>query len=211
MIEVIANFLISMLQFFYGLVKNYGLSIILLTTVIKLALTPSAISQFKQQRAMEKIKPLEAEIRKKFKDKPEKLNQEIMKLYKEQGFKPFGSCLMLLIQFPIWFGLFRALSTYEAFSGATFLWIKNLSLPDPYILPILVGVTTYFQFKLTTGRTPSNPDNPMSSSMAIMNYIFPFLLAYMTTQFPAGLGIYWVWFGLLTAVEQVVLRWRMKN
>lgn len=210
MIDIIARFLITILEFFYSLVKDYGLSIMLLTTVIKLVMTPSAISQFKQQRAMEKIKPLEAEIRKKFKDKPEKLNQEIMNLYKEHGFKPFGSCLMLLIQFPIWFGLFRALSTYTAFSGASFLWIKNLSVPDPYILPVLVGATTFFQFKLTTGKTPSTSDSPMSS-MAMMNYVFPFLLAYMATRFPAGLGIYWVWYGLLTAAEQLILRWRMKN
>ncbi len=208
-INIIAGFLTSILEFFYGLVNNYGVSIIMLTVLIKLIMIPSAISQVRQQILMEMVKPLELEIRKKYKDSKEKLNQEIMKLYSEKGIKPLGSCLFMLIQLPIWFGLFRALSTNQDFVGKGFLWLKDLSKPDSlYIIPVLVGITTYIQFKITTSK-PVEGDKT-AASMAMMNYFFPLFLAYITISFPSGLGVYWVSFGVLTALEQFFLRRRLK-
>lgn len=209
-ITIIAGFLTSVLEFFYGLVNNYGVSIILLTILIKLVMVPSSITQVKQQLLMEKIKPLELEIRKKYAENKDKLNQEIVKLYADHGVRPFGSCLFMLIQLPIWFGLFRALSTYQEFVGSNFLWLPDLSKPDPYyIIPVLVGITTYIQFKVSSSK-PAEGDKT-AQSMAMMNYMFPLLLAYITIKFPSGLGVYWVSFGVLTALEQFLLRRGMKN
>lgn len=169
---------------FFTITGNYGISIILLTILVKLLIYPLSVSAFKSQKQMQKIQPMIEELKKKYKNDPQMLNQKIAELYKEKGFNPFSGCLPVLIQMPIIFALFAVLRdpVQAVFGGdmelakqATtqlFLWIKDLSLPDtlanvlpfefaakiPGILPILAAVFTYLQVDMSSPSKSSAND-----------------------------------------------------
>jgi len=124
--------LIALMEFFYRLTGNWGLAILLLTLVVRLLLWPLMHQQFKAMAEMQRLKPYVDEINKKYKDDPEKKNQELMKLYAEHKVNPAAGCLPMFIQLPLLFVLWRVIANYEF--GEGFLWIPDLSLPDPYYL-----------------------------------------------------------------------------
>ncbi len=163
----------NVIQFFYGItvhmgIANYGVAIILITIVIKLALFPLTQKQLKSMRTMQEMQPRMKWIQEKYKDDPQTMQTEIMKMYKEHGASPFSGCLPLLIQMPIFIAFYQALlqMSKTAFLHAAdpgFLWIANLGVivsKDPsitrFILPLLAGFTTYYQQKITmlTPRIP---------------------------------------------------------
>jgi YidC/Oxa1 family membrane protein insertase len=181
-----------LLKNFYSFTGSYGIAIILLTTLVRLILYPLTLSQTKSMAGLREIQPKMQELQAKFKDKPEEYQRKVMELYKEHNFNPFGGCLPMLLQLPIMFALFFVLKEFN-FSGASFLWIKNLGGPDPtYILPILTGVTTYFQMKMT----PTDP------SQKAMMTIMPIFIGWISKSFPAGLALYWVVGNLLAIAQQ---------
>lgn len=193
--NLIAGPLGSLLNFLYGVVSNYGLAIILFTLIIKLVLLPLTIQQLKQTKQMSEVQPKLKELQEKYKNDKEKLNIKTMELYKEHKVNPVGGCLPLLIQLPIIFGLFAVLrepTKYIAdprFAEAVnegFFWIKNLSEPDLWILPILAGITTYFSMN-GPGAAPVQ-----NQTMKTMNMIFPVMILWWGRSFPAGLTLYWV-------------------
>ncbi|WP_243109405.1 YidC/Oxa1 family membrane protein insertase [Anaerophilus nitritogenes] len=209
MIAIIAKPMSLLLNWFYQLIGNYGISIILFTVIIKLILVPLTIKQLKSTRQMSEIQPKLKEIQEKYKNDKEKLNIKTMELYKEYKVNPVGGCLPLLIQMPIIFGLFSVLKDPTkyildpSFIHATqeaFLWIPDLSQPDTIILPILAAVTTYFSM-----NTASTGNAAQNQTMKTMNMVFPIMILWMGRGFPAGLSLYWVVSNVFQIVQQVLM------
>ncbi|BAF61100.1 MAG: membrane protein insertase YidC [Pelotomaculum sp.] len=177
---------------------SYGIAIILLTIIVKMVLYPLSHKQMKSMLAMQQIQPKVKEIQEKWKNKdPKKMQQAIMELYREHNVNPAAGCLPLLIQMPILIALYRSLFNFPYINTAhaVFLWVPNLSVKDPYyILPILAGVTTFLQSKMTT--TTSDPTQRM------MLYTMPVFIAWIAGSVPAGLALYWVVFNIGGIVQQ---------
>ncbi len=193
--NILSNALGHVLRIIFELVQNYGLSIILFTILVKVLLLPLTIKQTKSTKAMQDIQPKIQEIQTKYKDKPEKQQQEIMKIYTEAKINPLAGCLPLLIQMPILIALFSVLRepvTYGVsadqaqFVNAAkgFLWIKDLTTPD-YILAILSGATTFLM------QTLMMPKDQQQGSMKIMTYVMSAMMLFWGFSFPAGLTLYW--------------------
>ncbi|HSV31366.1 MAG TPA: YidC/Oxa1 family membrane protein insertase [Atribacteraceae bacterium] len=175
------------LEFFYSLTGNYGISIILLTVVIRLALYPVIHKQNISTRAMQQIQPEIKKLQEKYKKEPQKLNQEMMKLYKVRGVSPLGGCLPLLVQMPFLFVLYRVLVAYD-FGYAGFLWLPNLAQKDPlYALPLLMGATTFLQQKMSS---PMMGGEGNQQNM-IMMIIMPIFLVFISWSLPAGVLLHW--------------------
>ena len=190
----------QMMDWIFAYTNNYGVAIILLTVLIKILLLPFNFMQLNSIKKMQEIAPKQQELQKKYKNNPDKLNEELMKLYRENNVNPMGGCLPLLIQFPFIIALFRVFQSYD-FGGAGFLWIKDLSMPDTsYILPILAAVTTYWQSKLST---PAGTENP---NAATMNVVMPLMIGWFALKFAAGLALYWVVSNLVQIVQILLTR-----
>lgn len=178
-------------------VPNYGIAIILLTVIIKMALYPLSHKQMKSMLAMQQLQPKIKEIQDKWKNKdPKKMQQMIMDLYKEHNVNPAAGCLPLLVQMPILIALYRSLFQFPYINEAhaKFIWV-HLSDKDPYfILPILAGATTYLQSKMTTST--SDPTQRM------MLYTMPVFIAWISSTVPAGLALYWVVFNVVGSIQQ---------
>lgn len=183
------------LKAIYGVIGNYGLSIIVFTIIVKLILMPLTVKQTKSTFAMSEINPKIKEIQAKYKNKPEKQNEEISKLYKESGINPLSGCLPILIQMPILMGLFYVFKdpvTYGVFANkaamvaanGNFLWIKALSKPD-YILAIFSGVSAYLMQKIMT------PKDQQEGPMKMMSWLLAGMSLYWGFIFPAALALYW--------------------
>jgi YidC/Oxa1 family membrane protein insertase len=188
--EVLSN----IFTYFYNLTGSYGLAIVLITVAIKIVLFPINLQQNKSLRSMQKIQPKINEIKEKYKNQPEKMNKEIMTLYKEEKINPASSCLPLLIQLPFLFALFGLLRNYNYDAAhAAFLWVPHLGNPDPlYILPVLVAVTSFVQNKMTT-------TDPKQAKMMMF---MPLFIGYISIKFPAGLSFYWVLGNILDVAQK---------
>ena len=203
--NIISNALGHVLRIIFELVQNYGLSIILFTIVVKVLLLPLTIKQTKSTKAMQDIQPKILEIQTKYKDKPEKQQQEIMKIYTEAKINPLAGCLPLLIQMPILIALFSVLRepvTYGVFvdqaqfatAAKWFLWIKDLTTPD-VILAVLSGATTFLMQTLMMAK------DQQQGSMKMMTYVMSAMMLFWGFSFPAGLTLYWT-IGNVFAIAQ---------
>ena len=156
--QPIEEILAFVLQILYNLTSltgfgSYGAAIILLTIVVKMCLYPLTVKQIKSMKAMQELSPKMKKLQEKYKDNPQVMQQKVGALYKEAGVNPLAGCLPLLIQMPILMGMYYALYnfTYPTPESAAFLWLPNMSDPDPYyILPVLSALTTFLQQKQTT-------------------------------------------------------------
>ena len=191
-----------LLTFIYKLVGNYGISLIILTVLVKLLLYPLYFKQIKSTASMSSIQPKIKAIQEKYKNDKEKMNEEMAKITKDENFNPMGGCLPTLIQLPILWGLFTLLRNpirYIADENMifavhqSFLWIKDLGQPDLWILPIAAAVSTYISFAMTqqlTGQNEMMGGQGKSMNM-IMKYFFPLSILWLARAYPAGLAIYW--------------------
>lgn len=176
---------------------SYALAIILLTVIIKVALYPLTKKQMKSMKMMQKLAPEVKKVQEKYKNKdPQKMQQKIMELYKENNVSPFSGCLPILVQMPILIALYRALLGYEFIEKShAYLFSIYLAEKDPtYILAILAAVSTFIQSKLT-----SNTDDPTQRTML---YMMPLMFAWIAATVPAGLALYWVAFNVVGAIQQ---------
>jgi YidC/Oxa1 family membrane protein insertase len=200
------------LRFLYRFTGNYGVAIILLTVVIKLLFYPLTRKSFESMRAMQKLQPEMAKIREKLADKPEEMNREIMELYKRHKVNPLGGCLPMVLQLPVFIGLYSALQHAIELRHAPFLgWIHDLSAPDrlgalqlPFVehpgipvLTLLMGVSMFVQ----QWMTPTAADPAQQRVMMIM----PLMFTFMFINFPAGLTLYWLTNNLLTIAQQYAM------
>jgi len=210
--------LTALLEWLYSItqifnVESYGLAIILLTVLVKLAIFPLTYKQMKSMRNLAKLQPVVQELQKKYKNNTQKLNQELVKLYQKHNVNPMSGCLPLLIQLPIFIALYRALITFEYPSEAAALFLGyNLSeaygfTSHPYylILPILAGLTTYLQSKLSS---PNATTDPTQRTLLI---VMPIFIAYITASVPAGLGLYWVTMNVMTILQQLIINKKIER
>ncbi|MGL4731357.1 MAG: membrane protein insertase YidC [Clostridium sp.] len=187
---------------------SYGIAIIVFTIVVKVILLPLTIKQTKSSVKMSEIQPKAAAIQAKYKNDPQRAQQEVLKLYKEENVSPMSGCLPLLIQYPILIALFYAFSQIN-YNGAGFLWLPDLGQPDPlYILPILSGVSTYIASKLLQPKTDSNTQG--MPNMGMMNIVMAGTFAFMSMKMQAGIVIYWIVNNIIQLVQTMLLRPKKK-
>ena len=176
---------------------SYGIAIILMTIVVKMALYPLTEKQIRSMKAMQEIQPALKKIQKDYKNNPQLMQQKMGELYKESGVNPLAGCLPLLIQMPILMGMYYALFnfTYPSAEAAKFLWLPSMSEADPlYILPILSALTTFWQQKMTTTE--------MTQQMKIMMIFMPLFIGWISLNFPSGLVLYWVTMNVVQIAQQ---------
>ena len=201
---IIAKPIGYLLALIYRLVGNYGISLIILTVIVKLVLYPMYAKQIKSTANMSDMSEKAKEIQNRYANDKEKMNEEMQKLYAETGFNPMSGCLPMLIQFPIIMGLFALLRnpmkympddpTLMFANHESFLWIKDLAQPDLWILPIAAGLATFFAFSMNSAMNMTQPGaNPgqQKAMNAIMKYFFPLSILWLARSYPAGLAIYW--------------------
>ncbi|MCQ2550949.1 MAG: membrane protein insertase YidC [Clostridia bacterium] len=185
------------LNFLYNLIGVYGISIIILTLAVKFLLYPLYKKQIMSTANMTQIQPKLTALQKKYANDQAKLNEEVAKLYKEEGFSPLGGCLPALIQMPIIMGLFALLRQPMSFMDDSmlfaihekFLWLSDLSQPDLWILPILAAVATFISFSASQSQMQGGGQG--KAMTAIMKYFFPLMILWMARTYPSGLSIYW--------------------
>ena len=188
--------LIFALKFLYKYTGNYGFAIIIITCILKLLFFPLTHKSYKSMKEMQKLQPKMAELKEKFKNDRDAMNKAVMELYKTHKVNPMGGCLPMIVQIPVFFGLYRALMYSIELRHAPFmLWITDLSAKDPYyVTPIVMGVTMFIQQKMT----PSNMDPVQAKMMLALPVVFTF----MFLSFPSGLVVYWLVNNVLTIAQQ---------
>jgi len=201
----IAKPLLDMLNFFYRYVGNYGLSIIILSALIKIVFIPFSTISHRSMKKMSKLQPQMNVLRDKYKKDRDKLNQETMKLYQENKVNPASGCLPILVQIPVFFALYRALlGAIELRHAPFYFWITDLSAKDPlYITPIFMGATMVLQQRMT----PTTGDPRQAKLMMFMPIVFTALFL----SFPAGLVVYWTVNNVLTIGHQYWMNQSMKR
>jgi YidC/Oxa1 family membrane protein insertase len=206
------------LDFFYHLIGNFGIAILIVTILVKLAFFPLANKSYESMSKMKKLQPEMKRLQERFKDDKMKQQQALMELYKKEKVNPMAGCLPILIQIPVFFALYKVLYiTIEMRHAPFFGWIQDLSSPDPTtifnlfglipwapphflmigIWPLIMGVTMFVQMKLN----PTPPDPVQQQIFTWMPVLFTFMLA----AFPAGLVIYWTWNNTLSIIQQWVI------
>ncbi|ACL22951.1 protein translocase subunit yidC [Desulfitobacterium sp. LBE] len=200
---------------------SYGLAIILLTIIIKTLIYPLTWKQMKSMRKTMEIQPKLQEIQKKYKNNPEKLNQETMELYKKHNLNPAGGCLPLLVQLPIFWALYNTLFHFDNYiadpSQAMFLWF-SITENGNLVLAILAGATTFLQTKLTTASNPAmkaqnNTGKPdaAQSTQKMMLYFMPLFMAYITWTVPSGLGLYFFTMNIVSVLQQLYINRKLNK
>ena len=204
--------MLPMMNGIHYLVPNWGLVIIIFSVIIKVALHPLTRSSMRSMKKMQALQPLMTEIREKYKDDPQKMNQQIMNLYKEYGVNPAGGCLPLLLQFPILIALYTVFRSTIELRQANFVWwITDLSIPDriatlPFEIPffgvrdisglaLLMGVTMFIQQKMSV-------KDPRQKTMV---WMMPILMTLLFNGFPAGLNLYYLVFNVLSIGQQIMI------
>jgi YidC/Oxa1 family membrane protein insertase len=205
----IARPLVSLLKLSHSFTGNYGIDIILLTFLVKLAFFPLSNKSFKSMAQMREVQPQMERLREQFKDDREKLNKEMMELYRRYKINPLGGCLPLVVQMPVFIGLYQALSLAIELRLAPFFgWIQDLSQPDRLgsvslwfieppgipVLTLLMGGTMLVQ----QAMTPATGD-PMQQKMMMF---MPLIFTVMFVNFPSGLVLYWLVNNVLTIAQQ---------
>ncbi|MBI2500203.1 MAG: membrane protein insertase YidC [Deltaproteobacteria bacterium] len=186
-----------LLIFFQKLIHNWGFAIILLTIFIKILLNPLSVKSFRQMKEMQKIQPRLQELKEKYKEDRQRLNTETMQLFKSHKVNPMGGCLPMLLQIPIYIALWKVIYNSIELYNAPFFWFyRNLSAPDPYfILPILSGVVTILQQKLT----PSTTTDPVQKQMMM---IMPLMFTAFMLFLPLGLVLYFFVNTVMSVAQQ---------
>jgi YidC/Oxa1 family membrane protein insertase len=198
-LHVLAFYIVWFLNFTHTYTGNYGLDIIILAVVLKILFTPLTHKSQQSMKEMQKLQPEVKKLQQKYKEDKQALNREIMELYKRRKVNPFGGCLPLLLQLPVFYALYGAfLNAIELRHSPFILWIRDLADKDPtYITPLLMGATMYFQQKIST--VSADP------SQAKMMTFMPLLFIFIFLNFPSGLVLYWLVTNVLTIGHQMYI------
>jgi YidC/Oxa1 family membrane protein insertase len=198
LVRAVAKPLFSVLRFLYEYTHNYGVTIILLTVAIKLLFVPLQYKSYKSMKQMQVIQPKVLELQKKHTDDRERLNRELLKLYRDHKVNPVGGCLPMLLQMPVFVALFNILyMTIDLRQAPFVLWVTDLSAADPYyVLPVLMGASMVVQQKIM----PTTMDPTQAKVMLVL----PALMTLLFLNFPAGLVLYWLTNNVLTIGQQVI-------
>ncbi len=208
-ITKLGNLFLDVLLFINKIVKNYGLAIIIFTILIKLILYPLTHKQFESMVKMQKIQPVINQVKEQYKNEPQKLNKELMQVYKKYKVNPFGGCLPLILQMPIFFAIWDMLQYSLELRSASFLWVRSLALPDTIgylgsipinILPIIMGATMLLQ------QSQTGTDARQKSMM----YFLPLIFLIFFWKMPSGLVLYWTIQNILSIGQQYLIKKHQK-
>jgi len=213
MFSIIAKPLLSLLVFFHGYVSNWGVAIILLTCLVRIVFFPLSQKSYRSMEKMKTLQPMITKLREKYAHDKQKLNSEVMQLYKTYGANPASGCLPILVQLPVFFGLYQALMNSLELRHAVFIpyvpftsiaWLADLSAADPiYVSPVLMGATMFLQQKLSPPM-----GEPLQQKIMLA---MPIVLTVMFLNFPSGLVVYWFFNNLLSIAQQwLIMRKRPK-
>ncbi|RMF55564.1 MAG: membrane protein insertase YidC, partial [Calditrichaeota bacterium] len=201
-------------KFLYGFIPNYGLVIIIFSILIKLILHPLTKKSYQSMSEMQYLQPKMTQLKEQYKNDPQRLNQEMMKLYKEHGVNPLGGCLPMFLQMPLLFALFIVFRSTIQLRGQPFiLWITDLSRPDTlalgfslpfigdtlHVLPLLMGLTMIWQSKMTI----TDP------KQKFMMYFMPVFMIFIFYSLPSGLNLYYSVFNLLSMIQTRMIKKKM--
>ncbi len=201
--DFIGQILLQILEILFKIAHNWGLAIIILSFLIYFLLYPLSIKQMRSMKQMQELQPEIERLRQMYKDNPQRLNKETIELYKKNKANPFGGCLVLVLQIPIFFALYQTLMRSVALKGAKFLWINDLSEPDRLILlsanlpiigneinilPVLMAIGMFMQQKLSMATAKGGSS---AEQQKIMMIIFPLIFFYIFYKMPSGLVLYW--------------------
>ena len=208
----ISRVLLKILTFLHNLLNNWGLAIIGLSFLIWLVFFPLTSKSMKAMKRMQDLQPKIEHLRQSYKDNPQRLNKEIMQLYRDERVNPFGGCLPILLQLPIFIGLYQMLLRSDVLTGANFLWINDLSKPDQIftiegfpinILPIITALLMYLQQK----HTLKSASGAQADQQKMMSYIMPVMFGFIFYRMPSGLVLYW----LVNSLLMLVGHWKMSR
>ena len=199
-ITFFAKYIFILLDLIHGYVGNWGVAIIFLTILIRIILFPLTLKGMVSMQKLKDIAPKMKEIQQKHKGDPQKMQAAMMDLYKKHGANPFGGCLPLVLQIPVFFAIYRVLYNAVELKNAPFaLWIHDLSVMDPYfVLPVLMGISMYVQQSLT----PSTFTDPMQAK--VFKWL-PVIFTIFLITFPAGLILYWTINNVISIIQQMVI------
>lgn len=197
-VKAVAKPIFYVLRFLYEFTHNYGVTIILLTMGLKLLFVPLQYKSYKSMKQMQVIQPRVLAVQEKFKDDRDRLNKELIKLYRDHKVNPVGGCLPMVLQMPVFVALFNILyMTIDLRQAPFMLWITDLSAQDPYyVLPLIMGASMVIQQKIT----PTTMDPTQAKIMLML----PAFMTFLFINFPAGLVLYWLTNNVLTILQQVV-------
>jgi YidC/Oxa1 family membrane protein insertase len=210
------NILKFILQLINRVVPNYGIAIIILTILVKALLWPLTHKSYQSTAKMQSLAPKIQEIKDKYSDNPNKVNQETAALYKKEGVNPLGGCLPMLLQFPFFIAMFGLFNNHFDLRGATFIpgWIDDLSSPESilnfgdFTLPILgwndlrLLPIIFVGTQLITSKITQTPSSGSNSQMKMMTYALPIVFFFILYNMPSGLLVYWIFSNVLTAGQQ---------
>lgn len=199
MFRSLSRLFLGMLNKFYGWVSSYAIAIMMLTLVVRIVIWPLHIKATRAMKLMSKMSPLMAELKEKYQNDPQKMQVETMKLYREYNVNPLGGCLPLLLQFPIFLGYYGMMRSAVEMRGHSFLWVKDLSMPDTVFtipginlpvnpLPLLMTVTMYIQMAVSPKPAETNPQIAMQQK--IFKFM-PLLFLFFCYGFASALALYW--------------------
>ncbi len=196
----VAKPIFIVLLWLHNLLGNWGWAIVVLVIMIRMILFPLTQKGMLSMAKLKDLAPKMKELREKHKGDPQRMNAATMELYKKEGANPFGGCLPMLLQIPVFFAVYRVLLNAVELQGAPWmLWVNDLSRMDPYfILPILMGASMYYQQKIT----PNNFTDPLQEK--IFSYL-PIIFTFFFITFPAGLVLYWFVNNLLSIAQQFIV------
>ena len=220
------NILKFLMQIIYRAVPNYGVAIIILTILVKVLLWPLTHKSYESTSKMQTLNPKIQELREKYKDNPQKMNQAMADLYKKEGVNPLGGCLPMLLQFPFFIAMFGVFNNHFDLRGATFIsgWITDLSAPESilnfgdFTLPLLgwndlrLLPILFVGSQLLSSKLMQNPAAGSSNSqMKFMQYGLPIMFFFILYNMPSGLLVYWIFSNILTVAQQYFITQRRKH
>ena len=216
-IRILETIAVDVLKGINGMVGNYGIAIIIVTILMRALIFPLTLKQEQSMKKMRDSQPEIDKIKEKYKDNPQKMNEEVMKFYKDNNINPMGGCLPILIQMPIFVALYYAFSGSAIPNDATFLWF-NLKKPDELfkigsfavnLLPILNTGVTYIQQKIMSDTTKGQETN---NTMQSMLYTMPIMMLVLFYNMPSGVTLYYLVSGILSVIQQhIILKGRSNN
>lgn len=189
------------LDYFYEVTNDYGISILIVTLIVRLLTFPLMMKQIRYSKVMQQLQPELQKVREKYGNDKEKLNQEMMKTFQTHGVNPLAGCFPIIVQMPVLIALYQAINTNQALKAHEFLGILTLSSTqsmENIILAILAAGTTYIQSKMSMTGNDANTK--------MMLTIMPLMIGFFTWQFPAALGLYWIFSNIFTIVQTYFTR-----
>jgi YidC/Oxa1 family membrane protein insertase len=215
MFDSLSHILLGALELLYKISRNWGIAILLFSLLVFIILSPLSIKSFSSMKKMQELQPVIEELRLKYKDNPQKMNKEVLEMYRAKKINPFGGCLPLLLQMPIFIALYQTLMRFIELKGAKFLWIKDLAEPDRAwvfkqsfpvigneinILPLIMIVTMLIQQKMsTTSALQSSETAKQQKMMGLFMSVFFGVIFY---KMPSGLVLYWAFNSVLMLLFQ---------